>query len=415
MVDVGIVSCADYSANTVDAAMASLWRSLGRDPSNPLGDIVEPGMRVFIKPNWVASRWRKSCDHSDDLFCVITHTQVIRAVADAVALALRGDGEIVIADNPSIDADFSELMAANGARELESRYDVPCTVMDLRPLVCDDLANYGQKNKMVPQVGDPRGVSVVNLGRESLLADLDPTLFRGVFNEREETVASHTGDTQLYSFSKTLFESDVYISVPKLKTHHKTGATLNLKGLVGSIGNKNQLVHWRVGSPETGGDEYPNQQALEEAKKAAVLNRGAHPGNDTIWRMVVDLYHGIHKRDRRYFTVIDGVLAGEGQGPFCPTARPAGVLLGGTSLLATDVVAARLMGMDPWAIRYLGYLLEVGEISLSDIKVHGDFAVDGTPVAGDGYFGSPSPYLDFEVTSEWTPIKVERSRSHAAC
>ena len=31
-----------------------------------------------------------------------------------------------------------------------------------------------------------------------------------------------------------------------MKTHQKVGCTLNLKGLVGTIGDKNQLVHYRI-------------------------------------------------------------------------------------------------------------------------------------------------------------------------
>ena len=96
---------------------------------------------------------------------------------------------------------------------------------------------------------------------------------------------------------------------------------MNLKGLVGTISNKNQLVHWQVGYPENGGDEYPNKDAYVAGQAAKVKHRGAWPGNDTIWRMVGDLYQGMKMKERRYFTVIDGIVAGEGQGPFCPTSK----------------------------------------------------------------------------------------------
>ena len=48
------------------------------------------------------------------------------------------------------------------------------------------------------------------------------------------------------------------ISVPKLKTHRKAGVTINMKNLVGINGDKNYLAHYRIGSPAQGGDEYPN-------------------------------------------------------------------------------------------------------------------------------------------------------------
>ena len=49
---------------------------------------------------------------------------------------------------------------------------------------------------------------------------------------------------------------------------------------------------------------------------------------------------------RRYFSVIDGVIGGEGEGPLHPTAYRSGVVLAGFNPLAVDWVATRLMGFD---------------------------------------------------------------------
>lgn len=396
---VALATADSYRPMKVNHALNEIFRSLGMNPDNPFEGFVKPGMRVFIKPNWVASRWRKSCDHIDDLYCVITHPAVIEAVADRVAQALCGKGEIIIADNPSIDADFEELMEFTGIRRLESKYDVPCHIYDLRPLVCKDLKDYGKRDKMTPQPGDPNGEVEVNIGRDSLLYNVDSSLFRGVFDEREETVAAHTGDTQLYTVAGSLYNADVYISIPKLKTHQKVGATLNLKGQVGAMTRKNQLVHWRIGSPETGGDEYPDRESWEKAQHAKVTHRGAHPGNDTIWRMVVDLYKSLLTKERKYFTIIDGIMAGEGQGPFCPTSKHANVLIGGFDFLLTDIVAARYMGLNPEKIKYLEYFIKEWGIKLSDLPVffNGEFKVD--------FYDAPTRYADFEVPFAWRGIK----------
>jgi len=387
---VAITECISYDTENVNTSLSELMAKLGYD----FTDFIKPGMTVFIKPNWVASRWRESCPHKDTLYSVITHPSVIEAIADRVAIALNGKGRIIIGDNPSIDADFEELMQFTSIRNLLTKYDVPCEILDLRPLVCKDLKDYGKKNKMSPQSGDPRGSVQINLGRESLLSGVDSELFRGVFDEREDTVAAHTGDTQLYTFSKSLYDADVYISIPKLKTHHKTGVTLNLKGLVGSITEKNQLVHWRIGTPETGGDEYLDRKSYEEAKTAKVTNRGAHPGNDTIWRMVVDLYKAMLKNERKYFSVVDGIIAGEGQGPFCPHSKQANTLIAGNNLLAVDIVSARLMGFEPAKIRYLNWFIENGKITLNDIEVP----------SYDNFFKCGSKYLDFKVEDKWKSI-----------
>lgn len=399
MIKVAIGSADNYRLETIKNALDKLFISLGYDPDNPFKDIIAPGQQVFIKPNWVASRWRESCDHRDCLYSVITHPAVIEAVADKVAVALRGKGKIIIADNPSIDADFAELMEFTGVQRLKEKYDVACEIYDLRPLACDDLKNYGKKKLMVSQSGDPNGMVEVNLGKNSMLYGMDPSRFRGVFDEREETVAAHSGENQLYTFSGSLFNSDVYISIPKLKTHQKVGVTLNLKGLVGAMSLKNQLVHWQVGYPEIGGDEYPDKVAYEAGQKAKVTHRGAWPGNDTIWRMVVDLYKALRTKERKYFTVIDGIMAGEGKGPFCPTAKYANTLIASEDLLAADITAARYMGYSPEKIKYLGHFIQTGAIGMDDIQVIKDGA------ALRNFFAANTRYLNFYVPTLWQALK----------
>ena len=231
---------------------------------------------------------------------------------------------------------------------------------------------------------------------------MDPHRFRGVFDEREETVAAHTGNNQLYTYSASLYCADVYISIPKLKTHQKVGATLNLKGLVGTVAKKNQLVHWSVGYPEIGGDEYPDRQSYEEGMRAKVKHRGAWPGNDTIWRMVADLYAGFQKRPRRYFSIVDGIVAGEGQGPFCPTAKYANTLIAGSDLLDVDLTAVKWMGLMPDKIRYLAYCMQQYHRPLEEIEVF----LDG--VVQDNFFAPEKSYKDFKVISRWESVKSGR-------
>ena len=403
MFNISIEHADNYRLSIVKGTLKKCFHDLGYPEKNPLSRIVKPGDKVFIKPNWVASRWRASCPHKDNLYCVITHPNVIEAVADFVAEALDGQGEITIGDNPSIDANFSELMDFTEIEKIKGKYGVSVNILDLRPLVCDDLKNYGKKGLMVPQLGDPRGMVEVNLSKESLLYGLDSSRFRGVFDEREETVASHSGETHLYSFARSLYDSDVYISIPKLKTHQKVGVTLNLKGLVGSISNKNQLVHWRIGYPEINGDEYPTKEAYDVAQKAKVTHRGAWPGNDTIWRMVGDLYKGLKKKERRYFSVVDGIIAGEGQGPFCPTSKNANTLIVGEDLLATDIVATRYMGFNPEKIKYLKFFLDekYDGVSLENISVWENGEII------DDFFNTNSLYSDFYVVNQWNEIKYK--------
>ena len=389
----------NYRLVTIKETLKKCFKNLGMPEKNPFSRTIKPGDKVFIKPNWVASRWRNSCPHKDSLYCVITHPAIIEAVADFVDEALQGEGEIIIGDNPSIDADFQELMDFTEIKRLEIKYSVKTTIMDLRPLVCNDLKNYGKRNLMLPQQGDPLGTVEVNLGKDSLLYGIDSTRFRGVFDERDETIASHTGETQLYTFARSLYDADVYISIPKMKTHQKVGATINLKGLVGTISNKNQLVHWQVGYPEILGDEYPTREAWEAGQIAKVKHRGAWPGNDTIWRMVVDLYKSMLRKERRYFSVVDGIIGGEGQGPFCPTSKFANTLIAGDNLLNVDLVTARYMGFDPLKIKYLEYFIKNTDNILQSILV----IENGCAI--EDYFEADSLYADFAIVEQWNAIK----------
>ena len=86
------------------------------------------------------------------------------------------------------------------------------------------------------------------------------------------------------------------------------------------------------------------------------IRSGNWYGNDTTWRMVLDLNRALLYADsdghlqqrpaRRFFSVVDGIVAGEGNGPLDPTPRNAGMILAGMNPVAVDVACARLSGFD---------------------------------------------------------------------
>ncbi len=450
-------------ANAAYDGVRETFRLLGYDADrfgtpdwNPLGHVVRPGDRVFIKPNLVAHEYRTSSGRQGDLYSVITHPAVVRAVADYAALALRGRGEIVIGDNPSIDADFKILCQKTAldrfAQLYPALFGVPCRVLDLRPRRTESLLDYGFKGRTAPLAGDPEGSTVLNLGRRSLFYGMNPLLFRGVFTKRWETIRHHSGDTHEYCISNTILHSDVYISVPKLKAHHKVGATLNIKGLVGINANKNYLVHWRIGFPGMGGDEFPHAPGVADAALLATrhllldflpedwflwlkrrfhgrrlsilfhdtrcvsfdMARGSWDGNDTCWRMAADLYNVFvrdlagYRRNRgrpmRFFSVVDGIVGGEENGPFYPLRKPAGVILAGEDLLAVDCAAARVMDFRVESIPYLRQLLSEAGITTADIPVRTD------AWGSERFFDSGVRYLNFAPPTAW-PRLAERDRS----
>lgn len=411
--------------------------NFGKKSWNPLGHLIKPGDAVFIKPNLCSHEYgRKKEKLSGDLFSIITHPSVVRAVADYVAIALQGKGRIIIGDNPTIDTNFKILMEKTCydrfADFYRSTFGIECSVFDLREVWCDDIANYGNKSLMKKLPGDPEGDTVVNIGESSFFYGLNSLLFRGVFNNRWETIRHHHGNTQKYAVANSIFNSNVYISIPKLKTHHKVGATLNIKGLVGMCTKKNYLIHWRIGFPSWGGDEYPEpvrkrdhfilalkhilSDITPEGIRAAVSIKlkggaieklfsvgnycGSWEGNDTCWRMAADLYLALMSRERKTLSVVDGIIGGDGNGPFCPGKQDGRTIIAGENLVYVDAVAVRMMDLDVMGIKYIMALIQKFRQVFSDIKVIShDYDVSD-------FFAPLHSYLKFTPPSNWPHLAI---------
>ena len=88
------------------AELRALSRLLGDEGGNLFAGIVEPGQAVVIKPNWVLDTHPRGLN----VFSIVTHSAVLRAVVDLVYEALRGEGTITIADAPQWNCDFDNLM-----------------------------------------------------------------------------------------------------------------------------------------------------------------------------------------------------------------------------------------------------------------------------------------------------------------
>lgn len=397
-------------------------RQLGLDAArfgtrewNPLGGMVPRGGTVVIKPNFVLSRH----DEGGELFAIVTHPAVLRALVDYAYLAVGPEGRIAIADAPQMDCRFEELMRATGLPVVQEHYrralGFELDVLDLRGFWLDmrpgDEAGFTERRQALP--GDPLGSAWVDLGRTSAFAGVASSAqFYGADYDRNETIALHHGDTHRYRISRTVLSADLLISVPKLKVHKKVGTTLNAKGLVGITTNKNCLVHYTLGTPGRGGDQFPDglltarerfvsagmrwlfdrllakrsrlhdraYQALASGYRAVVkpwlggvakekqaFDGGNWHGNDSAWRMVVDLMKIVHYADaegrihadpqRRILSVVDGIVGGENNGPLTPDARPVGVIAAGRNPLAVDLVCTRLIGFDPLRLKWIAALL----------------------------------------------------------
>jgi hypothetical protein len=116
-----------------------------------------------------------------------------------------------------------------------------------------------------------------------------------------------------------------------------------------------------------------------------VVRSGNWHGNDTTWRMILDLNKLLFYGDcegrisdamnrRKYLTIVDGVVGGEGNGPLAPDPKPCGLMVGGMNPVAVDCVCAKLMGFDIDRIRKLrnAFLIErlpLANFAPEDIEV----------------------------------------------
>ncbi|GHV04224.1 hypothetical protein FACS189416_2090 [Bacteroidia bacterium] len=346
---------------------------------------------VVIKPNLVKES--KETD-KNEWRSVITSAFVIKSVAEYVCKQLAGTGKIYICDAPQTDSSFCKIAKKLGlydvANELSTQYNTPIEVVDLRNEEWTNEKGIIVKREKLS--GDPNGAIAFNLGVDSLFYKFKGEgKYYGADYDYKELNRHHTGETQEYLICATPIMADVFISLPKLKTHKKTGVTLSVKNLVGINADKNWLPHHTFGSPLSGGDEYPDislKRKIETMgskimKKIALnvpifgtyfarslrnkgmkvfgsgnntIRSGNWYGNDTTWRMALDLNRCLlygnldgslrKEKPKRYYSIIDGEIGMEGSGPMQGDPKDCGIFISGADPVSVDAVAATVMGFD---------------------------------------------------------------------
>jgi uncharacterized protein (DUF362 family) len=393
----GSASNQAYEAVRGSLALLGLDKSnLGTANWNPLGDLVRPGDHVLLKPNFLAPGHPARPEEWEQ---VITHPAILRPILDYVYIALRGSGRVTIADGPQYDSDFDEIRRRTQTDELAELYrsaGLEVAVIDLRDERWNVNAGIIERRSRLP--GDPAGYATVTLERESAFWDYSLSgRFYGADYNIAETARYHSYQRHTYVVSKSVLDADVLINVPKLKTHKKTGVTLSLKNLVGAAGRRNCLPHHTLGVPAAGGDEFDTNgprnrlqsAGISHLKKcmahrggkggpmarmlcasgrllfgdtSSVVRSGNWFGNDTIWRTVIDvnkcvlLFDGHGQRrstPRRCLNIVDGFIAGDGDGPHEVDRRACGLIACGANPLAVDTACAAVMGFDTTRIPML--------------------------------------------------------------
>lgn len=142
-----------------------------------------------------------------------------------------------------------------------------------------------------------------------------------------------------FKISKTLKDVDLVINVPKLKTHSLTKYTGAIKNLYGVIlGGIKQQLHLKA------------------------------KGNKRFSKMLVDIYECIQPE----LTIMDGIIGMEGEGPTSGDIKKVGYLLASKNGVALDIVATKMIGINPKKLYMLKDAVKRKLCSSFDPNIIGD-------------------------------------------
>lgn len=364
------------------------------------------GKKILLKPNWVLHN-----QNENDEICLRTNENLLLALVEIIIDCKPA--KITIGDAPLQGCIWDKMLSSDFYKRIEDlrmRYSIPILIKDFRRVTFDP-----HKNNPIKERNPISDYIIFDLGNESYLEPISSVKsnFRVTNYDPDRLAESHTIGKHKYCITKELFDADVVISIPKVKTHQKTGITGALKNLVGLNGDKDFLPHHRVGGKGFGGDCYPGENIfrriseyfldcanrhqgkkiywfwiylskimwkLSAPKNVHHLSAGWY-GNDTSWRMVMDLnkiaIYGkedgtiSHTPQRDIYSLCDGIVGGQGDGPLNPQPLPLGVVCFSNNSSITDICIGTLMGFDIQNIPLLKQASQILEPEKISITING--------------------------------------------
>ncbi len=160
--------------------------------------------------------------------------------------------------------------------------------------------------------------------------------------------------------STVAMEADAIINLPKFKAHQQLVATFAVKNMFGCVSGKHKaLWHFR---------------------------KGGNP--DEFYELLIDTYRYLHP----VLTIIDGIVAMEGQGPIRGPSKPLGWLIGGVDPIACERVCCHLVNIQPRQLPIIATAERAGFgcADLDQIEIRGD--------------ALPPPMTDFRMP-DLAPVK----------
>lgn len=211
---------------------------------------------------------------------IVTHPAVVEAIVSFLRAA--GVERIVIADGPGVGLDVERVFEVTGYRRLASRLGV-------------ELVNFNTADRR------ERQWKYGKIGVPAILED-----------------------------------ADLYVNVPKAKTHGYTTVTLSIKNHKGMLSEEHKKLDHQLGLHEP---------LVEQAK--------------------------LRPPD---LIVLDGIVGVEGDGPLNGRPVRSGFLAVGSNILEVDATVARTMGFDPREVKHLRIASEEG-LGAIDPEVIGSVSV----------------------------------------
>lgn len=193
---------------------------------------------------------------------------------------------------------------------------VPEKGVTTHPMVVRAVMEIVKEAGGVPFVGDsPSFGSAQRVAAKSRIAQVAEAMGCPIVDFRETVqVRTPEGFTfRRFEVAREAVDSQVIINLPKIKTHAQMLLTLGVKNMFGCFPGTRKLAwHLKAGTDRT-----------------------------HFARMLVELYWAV-KPD---LTIMDGIVAMEGNGPSGGTTRPLDMVLAGTDCVSLDSTVTQLLGL----------------------------------------------------------------------
>ena len=277
------------------------------------------GRRVLLKPNI----GRIANPDSG----VVTNPQVVAAAVDAFRAA--GAAEVAIGESPITGVVMEQAFETSGIAAVARERECRCIDMDRR----------------------------------------DPV---------ELAVSDGTAVTKL-RVCADIFDFDIIVSMPVMKTHMHTVVTLSVKNMKGCLWRRSKVdLHMLPRLP------FSNDKSLNIAiaDMASVL--------------------------RPHLSIIDGTVGMEGLGPGAGDPKPLDLVLVGDDPLAADSIACSLMDIDPMSVPHLRIAAERG---------YGSLAAESFTVTTPGWQSLRARFapVPTSLTMQFPQVTILDEQSCSAC